>query len=82
MANAFLLALQLICFMACLAAMGEHLRRLMALNISFLDDLDLLQAFILDIYLGELVLYLLALIPGAFRPEVLIAITILAWLML
>jgi len=82
LANVLLLALQLVCFLASLAAIGEHLRRLIASRTPFLDDLDLLQMFVLDIYLGELVLYLLALMPGAFRPEVLIAITILAWLTL
>ncbi|RLI36458.1 hypothetical protein DRO60_05710, partial [Candidatus Bathyarchaeota archaeon] len=82
MANVLLLAFQLICFMASLAAIGEHLRHLIASRIPFLNGLGLLQMFILDLYLGELVLYALALIPGAFRPEVLIAMTILAWLML
>ncbi len=61
-----LLFLQLVLFVFLLATNGEPLRFLLFKRLRMFSDLDVAQAIILDIYLGCLILYVIAILPFGF----------------
>ena len=79
MASFLWLASRLVFLLINVAVIGEALRRSLKGLTGVLEVNDLIQALVLDTYLGGLVLYLLALPPGVFRKMVLMAITGASW---
>ncbi len=70
---------QLLIFLFCLSSLGEPLRIFIRRFVGLFCNLDLLQVFILDIYLGGFVLYVIAIVPlHLFSTVVLYSITLVA----
>ena len=70
---------QLLFFSFCLSSIGEILRAFIRRSVGLFGDLGLLRAFVLDIYLGGFVLYVIAIVPlQLFSPVVLYSVTIAA----
>jgi hypothetical protein len=55
--------LQMLLLMFLLAMLGEPIRFFLLKHLRMFSDLDFIQALILDIYLGGLILYVLAVLP-------------------
>lgn len=73
------IVLQLLVFSFCLSSIGEILRALIRRSVGLFGGLGLLRAFVLDVYLGGLVLYVIAIIPlQLFSPALLYSVTIAA----
>ncbi len=73
-----LLMLQLIFCAFLLALNGEPFRALVIRRLKLFSDLDLPQIFILDVYLGGLILYVIAILPlNLFSKSVIIGLTVL-----
>jgi hypothetical protein len=68
--------LQLLFFMVCFSLLGEPWRLVVRRFVDIFKNLDVLQALIIDIYLGGFLLYVIAIIPlHLFSAYVLYAIT-------
>lgn len=61
---------QLLFLTACTALVGEPLRILFSRFSSFFENLDILQMVTLDVYLGALTLYVIALVPLQFFSSI------------
>jgi hypothetical protein len=71
--------LQLLFFMVCFSVLGEPWRLVVRRFVDVFKNLDVLQALILDIYLGGFLLYIIAIIPlHLFSAYVLDAITLVS----
>ena len=74
------LVLQLIVFLLNISIIGEVVRRILKKKINSLRAIDPIQVLLLDVYLGCLVLYIIALPPlGLFRRTYLIILTGISW---
>lgn len=72
-----LLWLQLLVFMFFLIVIGEPLRFLFLRRLRLFADLDFLQVCLLDVYLGGMVLYVIAMLPlQLFNREVVLGLTV------
>ena len=72
-----MLLLQLLFLMVCLMLIGEALRVIISRYCGLFRKLDVLQVLIIDVYLGGLILYILAIIPlGLFSTTTAWALTI------
>lgn len=73
--------LQMLLLMFLLAMLGEPLRFFLLKRLETFSDLDFIQALILDIYLGGLVLYVLAVLPfHLFNFFIVLCLTVLCFL--
>ena len=74
-----LLILQLLLLLVFLIINGEPLRAVFSRRLKFFSDLDFLQICILDVYVGGLILYVMAILPwGVFNWYVIIGFTLLS----
>lgn len=74
------LLLQLLALMIFLIVIGEPLRVLFLRRLKFFADLDLLQKSLLDVYLGGLVLFVIAMLPlQLFERSIVIGLTIIGF---
>ena len=75
------LLLQLLVFMLFLIAVGEPIRALFLQRLRFFADLDFLQVCLLDVYIGTLVLYIIAMLPlQLFSSSVILWLTVFGFL--